>query len=349
MPKEKSIKNKKRIVRKICISIVILFFTALASVFFLFAYPNSAKRSSFLHIPKGATYQDVQDSLKANKIIENNFSFNVAAKLLKYNRQILSGKYIIEPGQSNYKIIRFLQRGQHYPVKFTFNNIRTKQQFVEKVGNRFLFDPKDLEKLLNDNYFLAKYGLTPDNCFAIFFPDTYELYYDITAEEFFEKFYGYYTSFWTDERKNLADNIGISPLDVSTIASIVEEENHKGGEKKMISGVYINRIQKGWPLQADPTLKFAHNDFAITRVLDKHKEIDSPYNTYMYDGIPPGPIRIPEKSTLDSVLHYTHHSYMYMCAKYDFSGNHSFARTLDEHNYNAYRYRKALDQAKIYR
>lgn len=277
------------------------------------------------------------------------FTFRIAAKILNYDQKVLPGKYTIQPEMGNYKIIRYLQRGQHYPVTFTFHNLRTKEQFIEKVGTRFLFAPSELEALLTDRSFLAKYGLTPENCLAIFFPDTYEIYFDITAEDFFHKFYGFYTNFWDEKRKKLAEEIGISPTDISTIASIVEEENLRGGEKAMIAGVYINRINRSWKLEADPTLKFAHHNFAIRRVTNEMKEIDSPYNTYKYTGIPPGPIRIPEKSTLDSVLHYTRHNYMFMCAKDDFSGRHNFARTLEEHNYNAYKYRKALDRKRIYK
>ncbi|MDR2979081.1 MAG: endolytic transglycosylase MltG [Bacteroidales bacterium] len=346
---KKKIRSSKSKAKKIYISVSIVFFILLAIVIALFSHPNSVDRSSFLIIPKEATFQQVRDTLKMNDIIRNQLTFNIAAKILKYDQRVLPGKYIIQPGQGNYKIIRFLQRGQHYPVKFTFNNLRTKEQFIEKVGYRFLFDPDDLRKLLHDERFLAKYGLTPENSIAIFFPDTYEFYFDITAEDFFNKFYGYYSQFWNDERKALANEIGISPQDVSTIASIVEEENFKGNEKAVIAGVYINRIKQGWKLEADPTLKFAADNFNIRRVTDDMKNIDSPYNTYRYTGIPPGPIRIPEKSTLDSVLHYTRHNYLFMCAKEDFSGRHNFACTLDEHNYNARKYRNALNKAKIYK
>lgn len=341
--------HKWRLAKIICISIFIISIILAAFAFFFLSYPNVEGENTLLVIPKDATYQQVCDSLKTRSIIRNNFTFSMTAKILGYDKQVFPGRYTIQGGEGNYKLIRFLQRGQHYPVKFTFNNLRTKEQLVEKVGSRFLFEPHELDKLLNDRAFLAQYGLTAENCVSIFFPDTYEFYFDITAEDFFNKFYDYYSKFWNEERLALAAEIGISPADVSTIASIVEEENHKGGEKAMIAGVYINRIKRGWKLEADPTLKFAMNDFSAKRVTDEFKTVDSPYNTYMYAGIPPGPIRIPEKSTLDSVLHYAHHNYMFMCAKEDFSGRHNFARTLDEHNLNAYKYRNALNRKRIYR
>lgn len=215
---------------------------------------------------------------------------------------------------------------------------------MQKLSNYyFLFEWNDLYNLLNDKDFLKEYDLTPETAIAIFIPDSYEFYYDITAKEFFEKMYGYYQKFWTDERKELAQNIGFSPMEVTTLASIVEEENFRENEKAIIAGLYINRLHKGMFLQADPTVKFALHDFNIKRVLHEHLNVNSPYNTYKNPGLPPGPIRVPAKSTIDSVLHYRHHNYLYMCAKEDFSGAHNFTNNYDVHLQNARRYQAAVD------
>ena len=178
----------------------------------------------------------------------------------------------------------------------------------------------------------------------MFIPNTYEIFYDITAEEFFEKMMSMYRNFWQGKRSEEAESIGLTEIEVSILASIVEEENHRNAEKAIIAGLYMNRLHKGINLCADPTVKFAVGDFTLKRVLNSHLETDSPYNTYKYAGLPPGPIRIPEISSIDSVLHYTHHNYLYMCAKEDFSGYHNFAVTAAQHSANAAKYHNALNR-----
>lgn len=331
--------------KKIFITVSVVFFVLLACAIVLFIYPNTPDRSTFLHIPKNSTFEQVTDSMVHNKVVKNRFTFKVASRLLGY--RVLPGKYTIDPRQSNLKLILTLKKGQHYPVKFTFNNIRTKDKFLEKVGYKFLFDPQELDLLLNDRAFLAQYGFDPENVIGMFIPDTYEFYYDISAEEFFEKMHGYYERFWNGERLSEAATIGLTPMEVTILASIVEEENHLEDEKPMIAGLYINRLNRGMKLQADPTVKFALGNFALKRIYHKDTEVDSPYNTYKYAGLPPGPIRIPEKSTVDAVLNYTRHDFIFMCAKEDLSGRHNFAKTDVEHMRNAQRYHQALNKRQI--
>jgi UPF0755 protein len=234
-------------------------------------------------------------------------------------------------------------------VKFTFNNTRTVDQFVEKVGNKFFFEPEELSALLKDRDYMQQFGLSDTTAVCLFIPNTYEIYYDITAEDFLNRMSEYYRQFWTDNRKNTAEEIGLTPVQVATLASIVEEENMRPSEKAIIAGLYMNRLNKGMLLQSDPTVKFALGDFARKRILNADLQVDSPYNTYKYKGLPPGPIRIPEASTMDSVLHYRHHNYLYMCAKEDFSGYHNFTASADEHARNAARYRAALNARNIKR
>jgi UPF0755 protein len=234
-------------------------------------------------------------------------------------------------------------------VKFTFNNVRTVDQLVERVGHKFFFEPEELSALLHDRSYMQKYGLSDTTAVCLFIPNTYEIYYDITAEDFLNRMNDYYGQFWNEKRKQDAETIGLTPVQVATLASIVEEENMRPSEKAIIAGLYINRLNKGMLLQSDPTVKFAIGDFARKRILNADLQIDSPYNTYKYKGLPPGPIRIPEASTMDSVLHYRHHNYLYMCAKEDFSGYHNFTASAAEHARNAARYRAALNVRNIKR
>jgi UPF0755 protein len=247
---------------------------------------------------------------------------------------------------SNLQLIRLLRKRQRYSITITFNNIRTRQQLVEKIGNKFLFSPESLDSLLQDTVYMQQYGVNKANMLTLFIPNTYQLYYDISSDDFIKKMYEQYQQFWTPQRTQKAQEIGLSAQEVMTLASIVEEENFKNTEKAIIAGLYINRLQKGMLLQADPTVKYAAGDFSLKRVLNVHTQVDSPYNTYKYKGLPPGPIRIPDMSSIDSVLNYRHHDYLYMCAKEDFSGAHNFAVTHAEHERNAKRYHEAVRRIK---
>lgn len=324
------------------IALLAVFVLSAAVFVFVLFVPNGQASSLPLVIPDGASYQQVEDSIQKNDWVRNKLTFRIAARFLNYNH-VMKGKYVIDKNENNFEIIKKLRRGQHYPVKFTINNIRTKCQLLQKIESfHFLFDIADLETLLNDSSFLAKYDLTPATAIAVFQPNTYEFYYDISAQGFFEKMYGYYQKFWNQKRLEIADSMGFTPLEVATLASIVEEENFKECEKAIIAGLYINRLHQDLLLQADPTVKFALGDFSIKRVYEKHTQVDSPYNTYKYKGLPPGPIRIPAQSTIDSVLNYTHHNYIFMCAKEDFSGTHHFTNSYSQHLVNSRKYQRAL-------
>jgi UPF0755 protein len=329
--------------------LALLAIAALVLAYMLFS--GNASKDSTVVIAQNATYEQVIEKLQQDHVLKNESSFRLTCKLLFY-KSVKPGKYAFKKGESNFSMVKKLRKGQHYPVKFTFNNVRTKKQLIEKLSKQeFYFDWAELAQLLNDRNFLKNYQpfgepLTPETVIAVFRPDTYEFYYDITAKQFFEKMYSYYVGFWTDERQALAKEIGLTPMEVNTLASIVEEENHRAGEQPRIAGLYMNRLHKDMLLQSDPTVIFAIGDYSIRRVLNQHLQYKSPYNTYLHKGLPPGPIRIPSTCAIDAVLQYEHHDYLYMCAKEDFSGAHNFAKTYSEHLKNARKYQAALNKRK---
>ncbi|HPE39789.1 MAG TPA: endolytic transglycosylase MltG [Bacteroidales bacterium] len=320
-----------------------LFVFGIIAVYLLFFIPNGEEQFGKLNISENSSYETIMQNIKENGHVKNFFTFKIAAQILDFKGNIKKGKYTFLDNDNNFQIIRKLRRGQHFPVRFTFNNIRTKEQLAKKLDGKFLFEREELENLLDNNTFLSTFGLTPETAISIFIPNTYELYYDINAVQFFNSMFKQYKRFWNKKREKQAQTIGLTKTEVIILASIVEEENFKEQEKGLIAGLYINRLQKGMRLQADPTVKFALQDFNIKRITHNDLAVNSPYNTYLYTGLPPGPIRIPETSTIDSVLNYRRHDYLYMCAKEDFSGFHYFSKTYNEHLKNAAKYHKALN------
>jgi UPF0755 protein len=266
-----------------------------------------------------------------------------------YDEKIRPGKYHIKPGMSNLDLVRMLMGGKQEPVKFTFNNIRLKKELAAKVGRNLEADSLRMETILGDDGYWKKFGFTAENCMVLFLPDTYEFWWNTDTDEFVDKMAKEYKKFWTDERKAKAKKIGLSQADVSIMAAIVEKESNMRDERPTIAGVYMNRLNKGMKLQADPTVVYALGDFTVKRVLNADTRIDSPYNTYMYPGLPPGPICLPSKNSIDAVLNYKKHTYVYFCAKEDFSGYHNFATTYDEHLKNAAKFQKALNDRGISR
>jgi len=241
----------------------------------------------------------------------------------------------------------YMRNGQQEPVRITFNNIRLKEDLTVRLSEQLMITNQDISALLNDASYCESLGFTTVTIKTMFLPNTYEVYWNISAERLMERMKREYDTFWTEDRRDQARRIGLSPVEVSILASIVEEESAMSDEYSIIAGLYINRLHRGIRLQADPTVKYALGDFAIQRLLTRHTEIDSPYNTYLYSGLPPGPLRIPSMIGLESVLNYRKHNYLYMCAKEDFSGRHNFAVTLSEHNRNAERYRAELNRRGI--
>ncbi|WP_018479779.1 endolytic transglycosylase MltG [Pontibacter roseus] len=333
---------------------IIVLFLFLFVSFSYYAYqivytPNvdTKDQETYVYIPTGASYEQALDSVEATGVIIDRLSLRFMAKLMDYDQLVKPGRYKLENGWNNRQLIGVLRLGEQDPLKLTFTNIRLRSQLAEKLAASLEPSTEELDSLLNDQAYLQTLGFDTTNIVSMFIPNTYEVYWTITAEELMQRMKTEYDRFWTEERKAKAAKLGLSQKEVSTLASIVQAETIKNDEKPRVAGVYLNRLQKGILLQADPTVVFAVRDFSIRRVLNVHLQHDSPYNTYRYAGLPPGPINVPDISSIDAVLNPEQHNYIYFCAKEDFSGYHSFAVTHAEHMANARRYQKALTERNI--
>ena len=329
--------------------ILFLFLSILGISFTYYAYqitytPNVLvdKENRLFIVKEGSTFKDIQRDLHEGNFVRDLVSFSFIAKITGYDEQIKPGRYILKKNMTNLEALRYLRSGKQEPVKITFNNVRLIPELAEKITRNLDMTPKEFEVALIDFAMSNTYGFNKDNIIAMFIPNTYEVYYNVAPEALVKRMYREYESYWTPERKEKAKGAGLTPIEVSTLAAIVQAETIREDEAPIIAGLYLNRLKKGIALQADPTLKFAVGDFSLKRVLNVHKEFDSPYNTYMYPGLPPGPINMPESYALEAVLNYTPSDYYYMCAKEDFSGNHNFTNSYSEHMRNAARYQNAL-------
>ena len=344
--------KKKNIYLVLIISVSVIAISMSFYFYQVFFSPNiltETDQKYTLKISSNAVYKTVSDQLYDDGVITDIVSFSFVAKILGYQDLIKPGLYIIEPKMTNLELVRKLRSGDQSPVRATFNNVRTKEDLAEKITANLEVSKEQFLALLQDSVYIRKYDFNEETIMAMFVPNTYELWWNTSATGLFDRMYKEYQNFWTDSRKEKAKTLGLSQQEVSTLASIVQAESQqKADERPIIAGLYLNRLKINMPLQADPTLVFAVGDFEIKRVLNVHKEIDSPYNTYKFTGLPPGPINLPDIKSLDAVLNAEKHAYLYMCAKDDFSGYHAFASNLAQHNANAKRYQAALNRAKIF-
>ena len=333
----------KRTAAVIGAAVIAVIVLALMMPYFIIGAPESG----LVKVRKGSSTETVVDSLQAN--IGSSFGSRVATLLRLTGSDLSSrhGAFQVNKGDSPFKVMRLQRRGQPSGIKFTFNNVRTREEWAERVGERFMASKDEMLHALNDSATCAKYGKTVDNITSMLLPDSYEFYWDITPEQLLDRMHDYYKKFWTVERKEKAAALGITPEQVTTIASIVEEETSKADERGKVARLYLNRVKIGMPLQADPTVKFALGDFSIRRITNEMTRTASPYNTYHNPGIPPGPIRLAEKSAIDAVLNAPEHDYIFMCAREDFSGYHNFTSSYAEHMANAHRYQTALNARNI--
>jgi UPF0755 protein len=285
----------------------------------------------------------VKENLVNRKVIRNTAWLNRVASWLKY-KSVKPGRYEIKDGMSLYKLVRMLRAGQQSPVKMVITKERTKELFAGKMGNKFDLECDSLQmiKFLNNNDSLKKYGVDTNTVMAIVMPYTYNLNWNSNPEKIFEQFYTAYKKFWTAERKVKADSLRLSPLKISALASIVEEETNKKADKYNIASTYLNRIKVGMKLQADPTVKFAMKNFGLKRVLGVHLKTESPYNTYMYTGIPPGPICTPSVESIDAVLDAPKTEYLYFVASHKFDGSTVFTTNFNDHIKYARLYQQEL-------
>lgn len=295
---------------------------------------------AYLYIPTGANFQTVCDSLYQHNLVLDTGFFELLAERKNYPSKVKPGRYKLRSELTANALVNMLRSGAQEPVRITFNNLRFADEIVTKVHAKLEFDSVSLMTLMHDVDLMEDYGFDEKNFVGMFLPDTYEFYWNTSAEQFIEKMNQEYHKFWTEERKAEAKALDMTQQEISVLASVVQSETLKRDEMARVAGLYINRIQKGILLQADPTVKFAVGDFTLTRILYSHLEYDSPYNTYMYAGLPPGPICMPDKQTLDYTLKYERHGFIYMCAKSDGSRYHVFAKTLGQHNRNAAAYHR---------
>jgi UPF0755 protein len=300
------------------------------------------KQDRVLVIPRGADFSFIQKKFHDDDVVQDLTSFAFLAKLMEYRDHVKPGRYVLRGNMTNIQAIRLLRAGAQEPVKITFNNVRLIRDLSEKITKNLNMKPEEFEAALIEFTMNNHYGFNKENILTMFIPNTYEVYYNISPEELIERMYREFDLFWNDERRAAAKTLGLTPIEVSILASIVQAESIKSDEAPVIAGLYINRLKKSIPLQADPTLVYAVGDFTLKRVLNEHKEIDSPYNTYMHTGLPPGPINLPEINSLKAVLSFKKSDYIYMCAREDFSGYHNFTSSYRQHINNATKYQRAL-------
>ncbi|MBR4302979.1 MAG: endolytic transglycosylase MltG [Bacteroidaceae bacterium] len=287
---------------------------------------------------------DIIEMIQSNDSEANLKGLKWILKLKKYDENVHTGHYIIKKGYSAKNIADILARSMQTPVKVVINSTRTVNQIASTVSSQLMLDSAIIAEKLNDIEYLKSKGFNGNSVFCLIVPNTYEFYWDVSIDAFIKRMIKERDAFWNESRVEKAKAIGLTPEEVITLASIVEEETAKNEELPIVAGLYINRLKKGMLLQADPTVIYALGSERPKRVLKKHLETDSPYNTYKYAGLPPTPIRFVNIKSIDAVLNYTKHKYLYMCAKEDFSGYHNFATTLSQHNANAARYQRALSK-----
>ena len=275
------------------------------------------------------------------------FAFQTLARHFNYADKIRTGRYAIAPGEGAFMAFRHIKNGLQEPLNLTIPTARTVDKLSATLSQKLMLDSIELTTMLRDSAICQQYGHTPETIISMFVPNTYDVYWNLSPKALLDRMQKECKKFWNDDRMKKAEALKMTPVEVSTLASIIDEETSNDGEKPMIAGMYYNRLQADMPLQADPTVKFAIGDFSIRRIYNNMLSINSPYNTYRNTGLPPGPIRVPSIAGLDAVLNMVHHDYLYMCAKEDFSGTHNFARTYQEHLANAAKYSAALNKRGI--
>jgi UPF0755 protein len=297
----------------------------------------------FFYIKTGATYEQVVDSLDENNTLKNIFFFKWLAKRFDYPENVKAGKYEIKKGENLITILRMLRNGKQVPVNLTITKLRTKEDLASLVGRHFECDSASFMNYLENNDSLKNYDLDSNTIMTAVFPNTYTYFWNTTPTRILKKFFSAHNEYWTAEKKQRADEHGLTPATAYILASIIEEETNKLEDKSKIASVYLNRINKKMKLAADPTVKYAMRNFELKRIYDKYLSAESPYNTYAHEGLPPGPICTPSIQTLDAVINAPKTNYLYFVAKPDFSGYSNFSETYDQHIKYAKEYQRALD------
>lgn len=319
-----------------------------AVCYYLFASISKVSgESAYLYIDGDDNLDSLSVKMESIATTHGVAAFRVLARHTGYSDNIRVGRYELSEGMSALKFFRNLRNGHQSAVKLTVPSVRTVERLSEELSTKLMMSKAELLQALTDENVCEKYELDTATIVCMFVPNTYEVYWDTSVEKLLERMKKESDVFWNDERMAKADSLRMSPVEVITLASIIDEETANNAEKPMIAGMYYNRLMQNMPLQADPTIKFALQQFELKRIYTKYLDVQSPYNTYRNTGLPPGPIRIPSIAGIDAVLDMVHHDYIYMCAKEDFSGTHNFARTYSEHLKNAAKYSAALDKRNI--
>lgn len=339
----KAIKKKQYVIP------IIICLLALAGmmVYYLTGSLSKSGESEYIYIDDNDDIDSVAAKLAPIANEQALLSFKLVSRHVGYSKHIRTGRYAIEPGEGIFSVLRKLKNGHQAPVRLTIPESRTTDRLAGALARKLMMDSLSLSILLKDSTFCAKQGFDTASIVCMFVPDTYEVYWNTSIENLMSRLKKEHDKFWDSSRQAKATAIGLTPNEVCTLASIVDEETSNNPEKPMIARMYLNRLAKGMALQADPTVKFALKDFAIRRIYHNMLNTDSPYNTYRYAGLPPGPIKVASVAGIDAVLNAPNHSYLYMCAKEDFSGTHNFASTYSEHLRNAAKYTKALNERGI--
>ena len=342
---------KKRLNRKgwVLLGSLILIVTVLGAAGLSlgrYYWATAVERSGVVYVPTGASFTQLMDSLRRHEVLRNETAFARMARRHGLDTALKAGRYELKEGVSYVRTVRMLRLGWQVPVRVTFNNIRTPDRLAGVLARKLEPDSAAWLAALTSDSLARVYGLTPQTILTLCIPNTYEFFWNTSPDTFLQRMRQESDKLWTSHDAKLSRS-GLTRQQAYILASIVYEETKRKNEMPRVAGVYVNRLKRGMPLQADPTVKYAVGDFALRRVLNRHLEVDSPYNTYKYPGLPPGPICMPSIDALDGVVDFENHDYLYFCAKDDLSGAHAFARTLAEHNRNAQAYARALNRRGI--
>ena len=333
--------KKKVIIISISVIVAILLSAAVGTYSLLFSKPFKINNPTFIYIDDDDSADSVFTKIETNLHPESMTGIKMLAKLKNYGENIYTGAYKISPEMTVLETFRMLKAGRQTPVKLIIPSVRTIDKLVSRAAEQIMADSASIASLLNDSSYLANLGYDKATIPALFIPNTYEVYWNMTAEGFIKRMTRENKNFWNTERTAKAKALNMTAAEVCTLASIVDEETANNAEKPLVAGLYINRLKRGMLLQADPTVCFCYG-YTLDRVLKKHLKIDSPYNTYKYKGLPPAPINVPPKACIDAVLNPDTHGYMYFCASPSFDGTHNFAVTYNEHLRNARAFQRAL-------
>lgn len=317
------------------------------TVFYMLTPVSKADQTQYVYIDEDDTQDSVLTKVGAFAHTAGMTGLSTLIRHSSYGEHIRTGRYAIGPNEGAFMVFRHLKSGQQTSMMLTIPEVRTMDRLAAVLGNKLMLDSATIATALYDQETCQKLGYDTCTIAAMFVPNTYDIYWNISLDNLLKRMQREHDNFWKGDREQKAAQMQLTPNEVCTLASIIDEETANNSEKPMIAGMYLNRLHKPMSLQADPTIKFALKQFELKRIYNKLLNVNSPYNTYRNEGLPPGPIKVASIKGIDAVLNYVHHDYLYMCAKEDFSGTHNFARTYQEHLQNAARYSKALNEHGI--